>query len=107
MSNFDLINLNLTHEEQAAIYLFCDQNGFDVRRIFNLHQDLLQVNIVDAEHVEKNEPDGQNFYIPPIPGEIECPQCFCKPCITDEKYRQLWWSTEFEEPKETILSEDI
>ena len=21
----------------------------------------------------------------------KCPQCLCKPCITDNRFRQLWW----------------
>ena len=24
-------------------------------------------------------------------GHLECPHCFCAPCITDLRHRQMWW----------------
>ena len=29
--------------------------------------------------------------IPPIMEEDECPYCLCRPCVTDDSNRQLWW----------------
>ena len=32
-------------------------------------------------------------------GETECPDCYCAPCVIDEKIRQLWWPTQNRMPK--------
>jgi len=40
---------------------------------------------------EENE---NSFIIHQDPNSEECPFCLCKPCITDENNRQLWWETE-------------
>jgi hypothetical protein len=37
-----------------------------------------------------NEP----FRIQQDPNSSECIYCFCRPCITDEVNRQMWWETE-------------
>ena len=31
------------------------------------------------------------YYIPPDNEKDKCPFCFCRPCVTDESNRQLWW----------------
>ena len=36
-----------------------------------------------------------NFQIQQDAGRDECPYCLCRPCITDESNRQLWWPTEW------------
>ena len=33
----------------------------------------------------------------------DCPQCLCKPCITDEQNRQILWSSEPELPDRKIV----
>ena len=33
-------------------------------------------------------------------GHLECPHCLCKPCITSECFRQMWWETDSVEPDE-------
>ena len=33
-------------------------------------------------------------------GSLECPHCYCRPCITSETNRQLWWPITNSEPNE-------
>ena len=33
-------------------------------------------------------------------GSLECPHCYCRPCITSETNRQLWWPITNSEPSE-------
>ncbi|CAC5410207.1 unnamed protein product [Mytilus coruscus] len=41
---------------------------------------------------EEDEDDDQpGFVIQQDPSQVECRYCFCKPCITDEQNRQMWW----------------
>ena len=34
------------------------------------------------------------YHIPQTLTEGECPYCFCRPCVTSETNRQLWWEAE-------------
>ncbi len=38
------------------------------------------------------------YHVNHIQGQAECEYCLCKPCITDERNRQLWWEEESQEP---------
>ena len=45
----------------------------------------------ESEHdLEINE-GFQDYNIPQVPEEDECMFCLCRPCITHERNRQLWW----------------
>jgi hypothetical protein len=44
--------------------------------------------------------DDDDFTIDQDPAELECSHCFCRPCITDERNRQMWWETDSQEPDE-------
>ncbi len=37
------------------------------------------------------------YHVNHIQGQAECAYCLCKPCITDERNRQLWWAAESQE----------
>lgn len=61
--------------------------------------------LVDAEtqtdsqdHAEEindnNEEVNQHFRIQQDHNSTECIYCYCRPCITDEVNRQLWWETD-------------
>lgn len=43
---------------------------------------------------DTSQDDIPGFQIPQVEGRLECSHCLCKPCITDECNRQLWWPTE-------------
>ncbi|CAC5411150.1 unnamed protein product [Mytilus coruscus] len=42
---------------------------------------------------ESNE-HSENYHIEQDQESSECPYCLCRPCITDEQNRQLWWENE-------------
>lgn len=51
-----------------------------------------------AESETDNETSHDRFVISQREGCEECPYCLCKPCITDESNRQMWWESENTEP---------
>ncbi|CAG2217142.1 unnamed protein product [Mytilus edulis] len=45
-----------------------------------------------TDNNEEDEDDDQpGFVIQQDPSKEECRYCFCKPCITDDQNRQMWW----------------
>ena len=56
---------------------------------------------VEAEDVEEGGPDQpymNDYRLEQDADQQECPHCFCRPCITDETHRQLWWETQDHPP---------
>ena len=47
---------------------------------------------------ETDEDDNPEFVIPPDISEEECQYCFCRPCITNEQNKQMWWHDREEAP---------
>jgi hypothetical protein len=46
----------------------------------------------DAENMaDESENINEHFTIQQDPNKEECVYCFCRPCITNESNRQLWW----------------
>lgn len=43
---------------------------------------------------EEDNVEEEKFVIPQDNNRDECPFCLCKPCITDDNNRQLWWEVE-------------
>ena len=51
-----------------------------------------------TETVDNNDDAFQEYHIPQNPEEQECRFCLCRPCITDEQNRQMWWENENQAP---------
>jgi len=50
---------------------------------------------LDIENEDETpETTKRKYKIEQKNGFDECPTCLCKPCITDELHRQMWWETE-------------
>jgi hypothetical protein len=48
----------------------------------------------DAENnADQSENINEHFIIQQDPNQEECVYCFCRPCITNESNRQLWWES--------------
>jgi len=47
---------------------------------------------------EADEGDNPEFVIPPDTSQEECQYCFCRPCITNEQNKQMWWHDRAEAP---------
>lgn len=50
-----------------------------------------QTTEIKYDYTEENHEDYEPFRIQQNENFDECPHCFCKPCITDEINKQLWW----------------
>ncbi|CAC5406684.1 PLXNA [Mytilus coruscus] len=48
---------------------------------------------IRVKNSESNE-HSENYHIEQDQESPECPYCLCRPCITDEQNRQLWWENE-------------
>ena len=91
----------LVHEEQKdTIYSLYGYYGWDVNETSNntLVNESSQTDGLDQENqingLENDNSGEERFIIQQDQDSAECPFCFCKPCITDEKNRQMWWETE-------------
>ncbi|CAG2184635.1 unnamed protein product [Mytilus edulis] len=49
--------------------------------------------IEQSTQTDNNDEDNEQpgYVIQQDPFKEECRYCFCKPCITDDQHRQLWW----------------
>lgn len=51
-----------------------------------------------TDNSDENDEVVPQFIIPHNLEETECRYCLCKPCITNEQNRQLWWETKSQPP---------
>ncbi|CAG2249384.1 unnamed protein product [Mytilus edulis] len=85
-----ILALEVTEEQKEVIYnLFC-HNNWDYTEI--------EIKENKEENKETNEAgdseDFEEFLIEQNENFDECPYCLCKPCITHENNRQMWWESE-------------
>ena len=95
------LSLKVTEEQKLLIYAMWNHNNWEVELVevpeprtenVCLH---CNANISMAADTEQaGDSNFTDFYIPPNEGETECEHCLCKPCVTSESFRQLWWETE-------------
>lgn len=79
-----VLSLEVTQEQRDAIYYFFTHNEWEFKEVQN------------CQNNGENSPDisDGDFFIEQDENDDECEHCLCKPCITDERNRQLWWETE-------------
>ena len=81
---FDKINvlLRVNSEQRDAITQLFEDNNWNLE-VFTMTEDEGQgaENFVRTYRIEQSQD----------PEHDECPYCLCRPCITDETNRQLWW----------------
>jgi len=53
-----------------------------------------QTDETEIHESEEYTTEKRDFIIKQDLSSEECPFCFCRPCITDDKFRQAWWETE-------------
>lgn len=55
---------------------------------------------LNSESMDQDQHDtsDQSPLIQPCETDPECAHCLCKPCVTSESNRQLWWETENSDP---------
>ncbi|CAC5379244.1 unnamed protein product [Mytilus coruscus] len=78
-----VLSLEVTQEQREAIYHFFAHNDWEFKDISG-----------ENASVEENESNEGDFFIAQDENSEECPNCLCRPCITNERNRQLWWENE-------------
>ncbi|CAG2188058.1 unnamed protein product [Mytilus edulis] len=80
-----VLALEVTQEQRDAIYYFFAHNDWDFKEA-NYDQN----NVNNSESNDHSE----NYHIEQDQESPECSYCLCRPCITDEQNRQMWWENE-------------
>ena len=88
-----VLSLQVTEEQREAIYHFFAYNDWDFREVATNN------NETPSNENSEIESNG-NFIIQQSQEADECPYCFCRPCITHEQNRQMWWEDENSDPHE-------
>lgn len=91
------ITLKIDRDQELAIRNLFEANGWDFENESK----------IDDDHTVNNHTN--RIIILPENERIKCPFCFCQPCVTDEKFRQLWWSDNPKppEPSNSSIRKDI
>ena len=79
--------ISVTAEQKQKIIQLFRENSWEVQEVDSLEIDASKIS-APGYVIEKKEENQ------------ECPYCFCKPCVTDETNRQLWWETENHTPNQ-------
>jgi len=95
-----VLSLEVTQEQRDAIYHFFAYNNWDFKEVISKENE-----VNHSENSENGDDDHGNYFIEQEQEAPECPYCFCRPCITDEQNRQLWWENEYHE-RNTFLRKD-
>lgn len=82
-----VISLRVNPEQRETIIQFINFNEWE------LDEMLCEGDTIENQNTS-DEDFERTFRIPQNENCDECQQCFCKPCITDEKNTQMWWPSE-------------
>ena len=80
MGDRELVQLWVTEEQRLLIEAMWMHNGWDLE-FDNDDNDDNNDNIIDEHPV----------IVQPVNGLMECQFCFSRPCVTDDRFTQLWW----------------
>ena len=83
-----VLSLEVTQEQRDAIYHFFSHSGWEFKEVQN---DQDQVN---NEEICDDYSFHGNYFIEQNENFEEYAYCLCRPCITNEGNRQLWWESE-------------
>ena len=95
-----LLQLYVLDSQEKAIRKLFKDSEWDFDEV--LHMDnqektvTSEIRPVIDEKVETTSAEELRIGYPvrisqPEEGEEECPHCFCTPCVTDNRNRQMWW----------------
>ncbi|CAC5418266.1 unnamed protein product [Mytilus coruscus] len=90
------IALLVTEEQKETIYSLFGYYNWDVNLV-DSDNEIAKVTTMStqtSDNVQEEIEDGieeNQFRIEQDQECEECPFCFCKPCITSENNRQMWW----------------
>lgn len=78
-----VLSLEVTQEQRDAIYNLFVHNDWEFIEISS-----------EKASVEENDSKTKDFFIAQDENSEECPNCLCRPCMTNERNRQMWWGNE-------------
>lgn len=83
-----VLSLEVNEEQIEAIRAFFAHNDWDFNEVNIGNND----NSVSSETTD--DLPQENYSIEHDPESPECPHCLCRPCITNEQNRQMWWESQ-------------
>lgn len=103
-----IVSLELNEGQLEAIKHFFGHNDWDVKIVSQSAAGNAEIGGISNEQSTQTDfedtlQDGDgndfpDFVIPQLESEEECEYCFCKPCITSETNKQMWWPESCELP---------
>ena len=99
MSDREKLSILVTEEQKDTIYSLFGHYGWELHEtedsnLQGREESSTQTECTSDSGEENVQSEEIAFVIPQNQERNECPFCFCKPCITDESNRQMWWETE-------------
>ena len=76
----EVLSLMVTEEQREVIYAMFLHNGWDIDEAGQ-----------SGGHISPAASEPNEYQIPHVEGETECPFCLCRPCITNNRFMQAWW----------------
>lgn len=93
----------VTQEQRDAIKELFSQKGWELKEESGCKSDTSDGSSSSSEGTSNDESSSSDndesvlddyppgLSIPPQEDEEECQHCFCRPCVTNERFRQSWW----------------
>ena len=94
MCEKEKISLIVTEEQKETLLSMFGYYGVNDSKVTQVNEATQTDEITEESDGGAGEENENSFIIHQDPNSEECPFCMCKPCITDENNRQLWWETE-------------
>jgi len=82
-----ILCIRVTNLQHDVIHNLFGHNDWEFEEVPQANEE----DNVPIEPQEDGQPDGPGYIIPQNSEENECPYCLCRPCITSEDNRQMWW----------------
>lgn len=82
-----IITLRVNSDQRESIIQFINFNEWELEEM------ICEENTTGNEDISADDFE-RTFCIPQSQNCDECEHCFCKPCITDGRNRQMWWPSE-------------
>jgi len=92
-----ILALEVTEEQKETIYHLFSHNNWDFNEIEIKNN---ENNVTDEINQAGTAANFDDFSIEQNDDFDECQYFLCKPCITHEVNRQMWWETENQMPHE-------
>ena len=97
MSEKSVVKLVVTEKQKELIQAMWAHNGWELE-LDNEHD---EDGAIGDNSSQLDSDSITGFRTSQDESEPECQFCLCRPCITDETNKQLWWETEASPPQES------